>query len=163
MLHRRIRYSCVHTSCMSPALSGSSYVWWARNTRRNNIQFLFGTATHVLVMFKLSLLFLSPKPFHLKVWSAKGGDYLGRDLLLVDLVSLRLVEDEKVVSSIRWEHLQCTVSQKVSPLVDLSYCVIRPLDAAEGKWDGKGRGRERKGGRGGEGGSEIWASCITVT
>ena len=48
-----------------------------------------------------SVFFLFSKPFHFKDWSAKGEDYLGNDLLLVDLVSLRLVEDEEVVSSIR--------------------------------------------------------------
>ena len=41
------------------------------------------------------------------------------------------------------------MSQKVSPLVDLPYCVIRPLNAAEEKWDGKEEGgeEEREGGR----------------
>ena len=48
------------------------------------------------------VFFLFSKPFHLKDWSAKGGaTCMGSDLLLVDLVSLRLVEDEEVVSSIR--------------------------------------------------------------
>ena len=35
------------------------------------------------------------------------------------------------------------MSQKVSPHMDLPYCVIRPLDAAEGKWGGRS-GKERK-------------------
>ena len=84
--------------------SVSNLVMRSKYATEYYIQFLFRTATHVLVMFKLLLLlfcFLSPKPFHLKDWSAKGRDYLGSDLLLVDLVSLRLVEDEEVVSSIR--------------------------------------------------------------
>ena len=47
------------------------------------------------------------------------------------------------------------MSQKVSPLVDLSYCVVRPLDAAEGRGDGKEVGEREKGRKGGrKGGRE---------
>ena len=35
-----------------------------------------------------------------------------------------------MVPAVRREHLQGTVPQEVSPLVDLSYCVIWPLDTA---------------------------------
>ena len=51
-------------------------------------------------------------------------------VLVVDFVSFRLVEYEEVVPAVRREHLQGTVSQEVAPLVDLSYCAIRPLDTA---------------------------------
>ena len=51
-------------------------------------------------------------------------------LLLVDHVSLWLMEDEETVPAIWREHLQGTVPQEVSPLVDLSYRAIWPLDTA---------------------------------
>jgi len=78
------------------------------------------------------------------------------------------MEDEEVVPAVRREHLQGTVPQEVSPLVDLSYCVIWPLDTANervrtyecvgrggGGGGGGGGGREERVGGGGGGGGDF--------
>ena len=47
LLCKRMNIWCIYEACMSPAPSGSLALQCARNMRRNNIRFLFRTATYI--------------------------------------------------------------------------------------------------------------------